>query len=443
MSSENTNADPVDSAEFDQSGQNVVPVLNDQLAGFGRLHPTSLVFDILSHFRSLIFPAAITAFSAASGSVTGLILAAAIFLPTILMSIVRYFTLSFRIDDGELVVTQGVFFRRVRTVPVSRIQNIDLVQSILHRVFDVAEVRVETASGTEPEATLRVLSVDHVDLLRSSVFGTHPNSPAGWTRQSTDRDLSLDSEQTISKDLLWIPAWWLVKAGLASNKGMLLICVLLGAAFEFDVGERAVIEQIRHLTPEDLTPAWKVILILGGSLGVLLLLRILGIVWYFLRFHGYQLTRLGEDLRISCGLLTKVSATVPRRRIQFISIHRNLIMRCLGLASVRIETAGGAGKNNQDAAKTVSSRWFVPVIPVDRVTELLNEIRPGLDRSIEDLVWHSVSTRAWSRLSRLAVVQSLIIAAIGLAMTRPWGWAAGLIALPFFIWLAIKKSRAM
>ena len=55
-------------------------------------------------------------------------------------------------------------------MPVDRIQNVDLVQNPLHRMLRVAEVRVETASGTEPEATLRVLSMADVAKLRSEIF---------------------------------------------------------------------------------------------------------------------------------------------------------------------------------------------------------------------------------------------------------------------------------
>ena len=46
---------------------------------FGRLHPSSLFFDLFSHIRSLIIPAVIAVLSAASGSRTGLVIAAVVF----------------------------------------------------------------------------------------------------------------------------------------------------------------------------------------------------------------------------------------------------------------------------------------------------------------------------------------------------------------------------
>jgi len=122
-------------------------------------------------------------------------------------------------------------------------------------------------------------------------------------------------------------------------------------------------------------PLTKAILIFGALLVGLVLLRLLGVGWYILRFFGYELRQVGDDFKISCGLLTKVSATVPRKRIQFISVHRGVIMRWMKLASVRIETAGGAADNSENATTTVSRRWFIPVLPEATVAEIIAVLR--------------------------------------------------------------------
>jgi membrane protein YdbS with pleckstrin-like domain len=89
-----------------------------------------------------------------------------------LASAFKYFTFRYSIVAGELVVQHGLIFRQHRTIPIGRIQNIDMVQNPLHRWFDVGEVRIETASGKEPEAIMRVLAVPELRRLQSNVFGT-------------------------------------------------------------------------------------------------------------------------------------------------------------------------------------------------------------------------------------------------------------------------------
>lgn len=451
--------------------QRSVPVENvsipeDQpVPSLGRLHPLSLGFDVLSHIRSLVVPAVIAVFSAANGSIGGLALAGFIFIPTLIHSTVRYFSLRYQIKDAELVVTEGIIFQRNRTVPVGRIQNINLIQTVLHRIFGVAEVRIETASGTEPEATLRVLSMAKVERLRNSIFDQRNQTASttflanqGLTSESTPTDqlTILNQEQEPeANQILTIPLSLLARAGLASNKGSLLIGVLIGAYVQFDEQMIAMIENLkeRFNSIEELegtirsfgegaTTLSLILVVTTAVLLIFLFFRLLGMAWYLLRFSGYRLSRSGDDFRISCGLFTKVSASVPRKRIQFISIHRNLFMRWMKLASIRIETAGGAGAGHEDATKTISSRWFIPVIREEEVSRLIAELRPGLAWKESAYDWQPLSPRAANRLSRIALFTSTLISAAGLYFFWPWGWVAGLIAAPFLVGLAIKRSRS-
>ena len=408
------------------------------LAQPSRLHPLSIFFDVSAHIRSLIIPAIIAVFSAASGSIEGLILAGIFFLMTLTSSMIRYFSLRYQIRDNELIVTEGIFFRRNRTVPVKRIQNIDLIQNVLHRVFGVAEVRLETAGGTQAEAVLRVLSLENVERLRQGIFNQE---------RQTETVVQADTEeQTIvpSQTILAISPMQLLSAGLASNRGTILLGVLAGMYFQFDeqIERNVDFGRVRQLVPADASTFQLVMATAIGIAIVLLIFRLLGMAWYLLRFYGYELIRNEDDLRIRCGLFTKVSATVPRRRIQFISIHRNLIMRWMKLASIRIETAGGSGKSSEDAAKTVSSRWFIPVLPEDRVQDILVELRPDLQWREGEFDWRPISPLAPNRLTRIACFVAAVVTLAGGMALPPWGWATGLVALPLLIWYARRSAAA-
>ena len=87
------------------------------------LHPTSLLFELTSQVRTYLVPAALGLFGAAKGDMTLIIISAIIFVPSFLTSIFRYFTFRYRIKDDHLIVTQGLIFKSVRTIPVNRIQN--------------------------------------------------------------------------------------------------------------------------------------------------------------------------------------------------------------------------------------------------------------------------------------------------------------------------------
>lgn len=429
--------------------------------GLSYLHPTSLVFELLAKVKNFLVPAAIGLFGAAKGDIAYIIISAVLFIPAVLRSVFRYFTLRYCIKDDHLIVTQGLIFRNVRTVPVERIQNIDFVQNPLHRIFNVAEVKIETASGTKPEATLRVLSMAQMDTLRQAVFKTQKSATSPATEQlneelgdKTQNDPTLghetgtppfaSSQSTDGNTLLKIPLSWLIRAGLASNRGMVMIGVATGLYFQFG-GDRRNFDfgWMRDMLPEGASVAAMSLTFLAASIALLFLLRLLGVGWFILRFFGYKLVQHGEDLRVSCGLFTKVSATIPRKRVQFISIHRNLIMKWMGFSSIRIETAGGAGNKDQSATESVSKRWFIPIIPDSQVPKILNILRPNLDWNESKLEFQPVAARTGTRLCRLAVIQSIILGVIGFGITRPWGFLAGVIALPLLIIWALKQSKAM
>lgn len=409
---------------------------------FGRLHSSSIFFDILSHFRSVIVPGIVAIFSAANGSTWGLMFAGVLIIPTVVGAVIRYISLRYRIENDELVVTEGILFHRVRTVPVGRIQNVDLVQNPLHRLLNVAEARIETASGTKPEAVLRVLPMKHVHTLRESLLKkqspTAESTPDGETQPAT-----MLGETDAGVEILRIPTAWLCEVGLANNKGAVLGGLIFGAYYQFapdDLFEWDMLEnfdwgQIGWIVPT--------IMVISGIATLLILLRLLSVGFYVLRFHNYRLTLLEDDLRITCGLFTRISASIPRARIQFISVQQNFWMRWMGLSSIRIETAGGSGKEPADATKSVSGRWFVPVVPDDQVASIVEQLRPGLEWRLDELDWKPLSPQAEKRAMRVAAILSLGVALLSLGAIRPWGFLLGLVVFVPMAYLAIRSSRAM
>ncbi|KLU06478.1 YdbT-like protein [Rhodopirellula islandica] len=434
------------------------------------LHPISIVFQAFAVLKRTILPVVLVAWNAARSSWLGGWGAFGFFAVMVagfaMIGLVRYWFYRYQLADGELIVTSGVIFKSRRNVPVARIQNVDLVQNLFHRMLGVAEVRVETASGTEPEAILKVLSLGEVESLREQIESARQQEPSlGATRNPVaagSESMEATRGETPSfvdaapvsatTTLLDIPLKWLVLAGLASNRGFVMVGIVIGILSQLlgrgDELARRITKSL--ISTGDLSVRssqsswWESWLVwIGALVLVLVVIRLLGIAWYVLRFYGYRLELRDQNLQLSCGLLTRVSATVPRRRIQWISIHRSPMQRWMKLASIRIETAGGAGKQNEDAATTVTRRWFVPIIPESRLEELVEHLRPGLDWSESALPWQSLDNRARKRMRRKAVMRAqgiglLVAGAAFLVSDSPYSLALGLLAalvlIPCNIW---------
>ena len=153
-----------------------------------RLHPATLLFAFAKHLKQFALPSLllVLGMSRSTGGPDGMFggmpagwefWLLVLFVPATAASILRYVSLRLRYEERELVIRSGLIFRRERHIPFSRIQNVDGVQNLFHRLFGVVDVRLETGGGEEEEARLSVLPVAALTELRSRVFARAP-SPA-------------------------------------------------------------------------------------------------------------------------------------------------------------------------------------------------------------------------------------------------------------------------
>ena len=453
------------------------------------LHPLSLVFEVSRMVRGNILPTAAAVFSARSGNWIGFLIGMGIFCIGILIAIIRYATFRYRVCDGELIVDQGVFGRLHRTIPLQRIQNIDLSQNLFHRLFKVGEVRVETGSGKEPEAVMRVLAIAEYARLKSELTSqrksdsrasehqlantpidesassiSHPQAPQ--CEGNTLAELSPDSAD--HPLVLALSPRLVALAGLLSNRGEVIAGLAIGFLWQMRFGEnwvpgmrfgRSERDSVRETARAMEIDSSFFRGMIGsvrdnfGSLGLfgmvavgaLLLfgiLRVFSAVWYVLKFYGYRLEAVDRTLHLRCGLFTKISATIPLGRVQFISVHRNWLARRFGLASIRIETAGGGGKKSEDAASSIGRKWFVPVLRYEDVPRVLAAIDPRIEFNDSSVAWQPISKDASKRMMRGWLLAALAVLCVGLFVRPLWGWIPGVLVGRFGAFYVNKKKKS-
>ena len=149
--------------------------------------------------------------------------------------------------------------------------------------------------------------------------------------------------------------------------------------------------------------------LLGLFVVFLLVVRVLSVGWAIVRLYDFTLTRSGDELRTSCGLLTKVRGVVPMRRIQLVTSRQAPLQRAFDRVEVRVQTAGG----DKDASP--SREWLAPMLRRDAVGALLAEIVPG--PGFDEMEWTPVDRRAaWRELrTSLRLIAVLVLACVWFA----------------------------
>ena len=109
-----------------------------------------------------------------------------------LVSYFRYYTLKYKFDDDGISMSWGILFRREINLTYRRIQDIHVSRNIIQRWMGLANVAIQTASGSAgPEMTIEgILEFDALrDFLYSKMRGArHEDEPAKQTEEHAPED---------------------------------------------------------------------------------------------------------------------------------------------------------------------------------------------------------------------------------------------------------------
>lgn len=403
----------------------------------GRLHPCTLFFAFWNGVRNIILPLLVVLFFGRRREPDVYLWVAAIFLGLpVGWAVIRYFTFTYRIENGELITKQGLLGRTERHIPLGRVQDIRIEQGVLHRMFGMADVLVDTAGGRGPEASLSVLARAKADDLRAAVFAQAPApGAAGAQAQARERQVI---RQLSLRDL--------VLAGVTSIRAASALAIILvlwkfldnhlpKAMYERfleSITNRAIEWQSRGAGVE-----WM--LVLGAAFAVIVVGAFFSVIGSIVVFYGFTLSRAGEDIHRSYGLVTRRSSSLPRRRIQLLKVEETWLRRLFGLAALRADTAGSSVQPGQNKEEQSGRDVLLPVVSRGDVDSLLPIFFPDLDRV--NGAWQQVSRRAIRRGTKKGAAVCLLLAGISCAIQRSWHGAWPLLFIPAIYALNVMSYR--
>ncbi|MET7423911.1 PH domain-containing protein [Dactylosporangium sp. NPDC005555] len=280
-----------------------------------RLHPLT---PLLKGAKLVAFAAVAVSWRGLSdlGPLHWLLAMGAILVAAVLVSAVVWTVTGYEVVGRELRVHEGLISRRTRTIPLERVQAIDVVRPLLARIFGLAELRLEVIGAGKTEAPLAYLTVAGAATLRARLIGLStgiPHTPAA------DTD---------------VPATFTVV-----NRRLLRAQLLTPQALAVPVGIVFVAWQA------SLDPTWTLI---GAASTITAFLGAFQVpVRRVLDEWDFTIGTDAAALRVRQGLLNKRSQTVPPRRIQGLKVTWPLLWRLPGWARARIDVAGYAGDGEQ------------------------------------------------------------------------------------------------
>jgi putative membrane protein len=433
-----------------------------------RLHVLSPVFFAVGHAWRL-WPLALLV--AARRQFWLLVLGALVLLA---WSTVEWLRRTYELEGGALRLEEGVLARKLRAVPFDRIQQVDLIRKPLHRLLGVATLRVETAGGgsAAAEVDLDVVTLDEARALRATLLRAKaravaksgavaesgaaggvdgrarlgsgsatlpvggPSAPVGGSGTPTEAEAAAAeaaaAEATApppERVLLRLGLGEVMLAGITGSRAAAALVVLgpISQAGDWFPGLSDWL--FSRFDPESVTPTTPAAFVAVAVLAAVVWLG-LAAASSIVTDYGFTLARAGNDLVVRRGLLERREAVLPLARLQVVRIEESLLRRALGLASVRIQSAGRAGGSDQAA-----SRLAIPLLQRAQVNRILEELLPGA-APVPRLLLPPPAAR------RRAVTRSVLMATLVMAVIAVLLWwlstldvvavpvAVGVVALP-------------
>jgi len=423
-----------------------------------RLHPLSLLIRLIAFVPQFLFAtiAATLSMDSATGRlVIGLGLLAGIIIFAF-VNWLRWSKFTYEIDAQEVRIKSGVISRNNRAIPYERIQDVNIEQKLIARIFGLAVVKLETGSaGNGNDGELNAVKVQRAEELRDVIKARKAGIAITPLNDAVDNAAEASIEQP---PLFTMPPKRLLILGLFSFS--LAIFAFLAAIFQnfdflipdslfsadrfvdqFENGTDGRDSQIRNGISNAENTIGKLgpfgqLLTAGGGLIVLIAIGFAtGIITVFLRDFGFRLDRTENGFRRRRGLLTLTDVAMPLHRVQAALLITGPVRKRFGWFALKFQSLASDGKNESDHV-------VAPLARLDEAIGIAREPDINIDMPADNMA--GVSPAMWV----IPAIFACCIATIGVGngvfwSGLPWLALLLLVLIPFVahLWLRWRFHR--
>ncbi|WP_416150415.1 PH domain-containing protein [Salipaludibacillus sp. HK11] len=292
--------------------------------------------------------------------------------------ILKWVTHKYKIEDQSFHLYKGRFIKTKIIIPFSKIQNVNRRTSLFHRIFKKTSIRFETSmAGSDDAVIFNVISLKEADRLEELVGNSTAKDEVASSISDVmiiteTSDIDSKDELTSTRTIHFNPTKKdIYKASFTSFSFLLLIPVVGSIYSEtnqiFNIGERT-----EGIISTMMSSWWIVTLIIV----VLVLVSItFGIVRTYLKYGKYEISSDDERIYIRKGVIDETRFSIAKEKVQAIEITQSPMKRILGLAAVKLTSAGNL--NTDDEQLEINSLY--PFLPVKKAYELISEMLPSYE----------------------------------------------------------------
>ncbi len=311
-----------------------------------RNHWIYIIKNLIDLIKNSIFIFILLAVNKRGIYYIGLFLAA-----IIVISILEWRKTIFYIDDDLLVYEKGVISKSKEEIPFSKINTIDVGQTLLDRMFNVLNMKIDTGSAVAAKSELKIMAdkkcIEELKdiILSSKKVATGENSESIESNivNSTVKKVITNGE-ILKYALTKSKLGWAIGGFFLLNNVLDDIGKFLNISFSKFISSNMNIDFIKAKSI-----AICIAILVGFVVSIYILITILSIVFESIRLYNFTVMSDEEKISISYGILSKKEYSFNIDKIYGIRYKQSILQQILNIYTVEIITIGYGDEKDEKA----------------------------------------------------------------------------------------------
>lgn len=258
---------------------------------------------------------------------------------TLVIGYLKYRNFTFFLDEEkqEFVLSKGVINKSRINIQLSKIQQVNINQSIIQKIIGVYSLDIDTAGSDKKEISIRAIDQSLALILKERLLDY------GSKEEVVCKDeLQLTSDINSNvKPFIKISYNTLFKVGITSKYGrtialLITFAVTLYQSFKDAISTFEIDETTVDSAFEKSAGYFSAGILIAGLLFLVLLINI---VRTFIKHFDFEMTRQKQSLAITSGLFAKKNTLLHPDKVQITSYSQNYFQKKFGILDMNMKQA--------------------------------------------------------------------------------------------------------
>lgn len=326
-----------------------------------KLHPLTLFYRLIKSLPGIAFPVlAAFQFGGFENWTFIIIIIVAGFL-SVPFSLLHYFNYFYSITDRDFIIRSGVFQKNIRTIPLSKIQNITYEQTFLQKLLKITKLQIETAGDAKTEGMLEFISLTEAEEIKKSIrdFRLQKEDPQESSETAKPKNARVLFRLNLKEAFIF---------GMMRFRPMIFLFLVWAFSIFSQFSATPFFRSFRSDIDDLETRVTNIFT--GESILYIITVVILSFIIAFIigwiadilltvnKFYNFTLTEENRKLFTSQGLFSRRKTTLPLGKLQMMTLVTNPIRKKFGYYGLEIQTAGFGSDKVRNAESVIPFSKF-------------------------------------------------------------------------------------